>query len=155
MNRTEALALAKRVVSDPKKRGAKKLALWLLRYPHLLSDPPFEMRSFTMYQAFNLGRRCQVYLAMTSPVAMTPTRVHCNAPWPGFVEFHDDDRLSRDAYDYSPTSPTTHRHSLELRENEGLSIHGRYTGLVPPGYKRGDRFELVMTLTGQAREPTP
>jgi hypothetical protein len=154
MTKSEVLDLARRVLKSPRGVGSKRLAQWVVTHPDFIHVPQI-LFSYMASAELKLGRS-KTFTLLISPKesTFTPTRIVTNAPTPDFVLF-DDQRLARDALDYSPTSPGQEHHHLTPVEPGGhFRIHASYTGLVPPGYRDGQRFVFTLRVYGKSVEPS-
>jgi hypothetical protein len=153
MTKSEVMDLARRVLKSPRGVGSKKLAQWVVTHPDFIHVPQI-LFSYMAAAELKLGRPKTFTLLISPEGPFTPTRIVANAPTPDFVLF-DDQRLARDALDYSPTSLGQEHHHLTPVEPGGhFRIHASYTGLVPPGYRDGQRFVFTLRVYGKSVEPS-
>ena len=103
-----------------------------------------------------LGVPSPVCLARQPTVAFQPRRLTVNAPCPGFF-LYDVIRIANEALtvggpgDAHLFHPLFENGTLDLPPIHPalqFSMTGHYTGLVPHGMRRGDRFHLVASLQG-------
>jgi hypothetical protein len=149
VTRQEVIALAERVLRSPKRVGAKKLAEWLLANQELFRNPISVPIVLAAHATFTLGHKKRFVLTFKVDSPLAVGRLQSNAPTPGFVKLFDP-RVQRDAYDYSVSSLGQDRHALgALKRGDKLTLTAEYTGIVPPGYARGDTFGFALTMKGR------
>jgi hypothetical protein len=87
------------------------------------------------------------FTAKKAPFAID--RIASSSPMPGFVKLYDP-RVQRDSYDYSLCSCAPDAHDLlPIKVGGPLTLLAEYTGVVPPGFKRGQAFNFELTLYGK------
>ncbi len=115
--------------------------------------------SFGVGQHIVLGTPCGITVADSPATPIKTDKISINAPCPGFVEVHNLQfgLLSvtvggtEDASHYSADAQLPKLKLPWLMPWSRATFCGSYTGMVPPGYKEGQKFFLSVRFDGRCK----